>query len=185
MARPKVVVFDPLTAVTDWSYEVERELLAEQGVDLVVPSSPEEADEAVRDADVAIVNALRGMKRENIEPLTNCVGLLCYSIGMNQVDARGGRGEGHPRRQRAVLRRRGLRPRADAAPRRRAPAHPVGPDDRGGQLGLPHRARTRRSIASRGARSGSSAPAASAARSRARPRRSATGSSATTRTSRT
>ena len=96
MARPKVVVFDPLTAVTDWSYEVERRMLAEQGVDLIVPNSPEEADEAVRDADVAIVNALRGMKRENIAPLTNCVGLLCYSIGMNQVDAEAAAEKGIP-----------------------------------------------------------------------------------------
>ncbi|MBM4409533.1 MAG: hypothetical protein FJ038_13280 [Chloroflexi bacterium] len=95
-ARPRVVVFDPLTSVMDWSYEMERRMLAEHGVDLVVPATPQEADEAVRDADVAIVSAIRGMKRENIEPLTNCVGLLCYSIGMNQVDAEAAAEKGIP-----------------------------------------------------------------------------------------
>jgi D-3-phosphoglycerate dehydrogenase len=96
MGRPKVVVFDPLSGVTDWSYEVERGILAQHGVDLVVPATPQEADEAVRDADVAIVSAVRGMKREDIEPLTNAVGLLCYSIGMNQVDAEAAAEKGIP-----------------------------------------------------------------------------------------
>lgn len=95
-ARPRVVVFDPLSSVMDWSYDVERRMLEAQDVDLIVPATPQEADEAVRDADVAIVSAIRGMKRENIEPLTNAVGLLCYSIGMNQVDAEAAAEKGIP-----------------------------------------------------------------------------------------
>ena len=96
-ARPRVVVFDPLTSMAPaWSYDVERRMLAEHGVDLVVPATPEEADEAVREADVAIVAAIRGMKRADIERLTNCVGLLCYSIGMNQVDAEAAADKGIP-----------------------------------------------------------------------------------------
>ena len=94
--RPRVVVFDPLTSIMEWSYDVERRMLAEHGVELIVPNTPEEADEAVRDADVAIVSAIRGMKRENIAPLTRCVGLLCYSIGMNQVDAEAAAEKGIP-----------------------------------------------------------------------------------------
>jgi D-3-phosphoglycerate dehydrogenase len=95
--RPRVVVFDPLTSIAPtWSYDVERQLLAEHGVELVVPSTPEEADEAVRDADVAIVAAIRGMNRADIERLTNSVGLLCYSIGMNQVDAEAAADHGIP-----------------------------------------------------------------------------------------
>lgn len=95
--RPRVVVFDPLTSIApSWSYDVERRMLAEHGVDLVVPATPEEADEAVRDADVAIVAAIRGMGRADIERLTNCVGLLCYSIGMNQVDAEAAADHGIP-----------------------------------------------------------------------------------------
>ena len=184
MARPKVVVFDPLTSVTTWSYEVERAILDEHGVDLVIPNSPAEADEAVRDADVAIVNALRGMKRENIEPLTNCVGLLCYSIGMNQVDHEAAAEKGIPVGNVAVLRRRGLGPRADAAARRRASPDPVGPDDRRGQLGLP-RCPAQDDPSPQGPHARDHRrPDASAARSRARRRRSATASSATTRTSR-
>ena len=85
-ARPRVVVFDPLSAQIEWSYDVERGIFAEQGVDLVVPASAVEADDVVRDADVVIVNALRGMNAETIATLNNPVGLLAYSIGMNQID---------------------------------------------------------------------------------------------------
>jgi len=84
--HPRVVVFDPLSAQIEWSYEVERGLLAEQGVDLIVPDSAAEANVVVRDADVVIVNALRGMNADTIATLNRCVGLLAYSIGMNQID---------------------------------------------------------------------------------------------------
>src|SRR5688500_11862459 len=85
-ARPRVVVFDPLSAQIDWSYDVERGIFAEQGVDLIVPASAAEADDAVRDADVVIVNALRGMNAETIATLKAPVGLIACSIGMIQID---------------------------------------------------------------------------------------------------
>ena len=88
VARPRVVVFDPVTwSIPDWSYEVERGLLEKRGVDLVVPASMAESEAAIRDADVVIACAIRGrVEAGHMATMKRAVGIVCYSIGMNQVD---------------------------------------------------------------------------------------------------
>ena len=86
--RPRVVVYDPVSwVIPEWSYEVERSVFAGRGVDLVVPKDDAESDAAIVDADAVIVTAIRGqLDAAAIATLTRAVGLVCASIGMNQVD---------------------------------------------------------------------------------------------------
>jgi len=86
--RPKVVVYDPVTwSIPEWSYEAERAVFESRGVDLVVPKDNAESDAAIVDADAVIVTAIRGqLNADAIATLTRAVGLVCASIGMNQVD---------------------------------------------------------------------------------------------------
>lgn len=86
--RPRVVVWDPVTRVIpEWSYDIEREDLAAKGVDLVVAADDAQGDAAIVDADVVVACAIRGvLGRDQIATMRNAVGLICASIGMNQVD---------------------------------------------------------------------------------------------------
>jgi D-3-phosphoglycerate dehydrogenase len=81
---PVVLVWDPIRDL-DWSYERERELLAVEGVRLVVPATPRASVEELRGADVVIVSD--PFPSELLVQLTRCVGLICYSVGMDAVDA--------------------------------------------------------------------------------------------------
>jgi D-3-phosphoglycerate dehydrogenase len=85
-ARPSVVVLDPIRSI-DWDYGIERRLLDVAGAELVLPPDEETADEAIRDADIVVVTGLRRLDAERIEGLRRAVGILCYSIGMDRVDA--------------------------------------------------------------------------------------------------
>ncbi len=87
-ARPRVVIFDPVGwTVPGWSYETERAILDAQGVDLVVPQDDAESDAAIVDADVVVATAIRGqLNAAAIATLNKAVGIVCASIGMNQVD---------------------------------------------------------------------------------------------------
>jgi D-3-phosphoglycerate dehydrogenase / 2-oxoglutarate reductase len=78
------VVYDPIPG--DWSFDADAAILAERGVDLVVPGSLEHADEAIRTADAVIVTGVRRLDAGRISTLERCVGILCYSIGMDKVD---------------------------------------------------------------------------------------------------
>lgn len=91
-SRPKVVVYERVDHAA-WSYNVERELLAARGVDLVQPADEAELPAAIRDADVVIATG-RFLDSAAIGTLQRCVGLICYSIGMNQVDAEAARAAG-------------------------------------------------------------------------------------------
>ena len=82
----RVVVFDPLSAEIEWSYDVERGIFADRGVDLVIPDSPDEADDVVRDADVVIVNALRGMKAETLRTMLVSGAWDTLVVGGEEVD---------------------------------------------------------------------------------------------------
>lgn len=86
--RPRVVVYDPVSwDIAGWSYDVERAALAARGVDLVVPRDVAESDAAIVDADIVIVTAVRGqLNAAAIATIREPVGLVCASIGMNQVD---------------------------------------------------------------------------------------------------
>ena len=81
---PRVVVFDPIPG--EWSYAVEEAAFAPRGVELVVPPTPEAADEAIRDATVVIVTGVRRLDAARIASLRDPAGILCYSIGMDKVD---------------------------------------------------------------------------------------------------
>jgi D-3-phosphoglycerate dehydrogenase len=91
--EPVVLVYDPITTPV-WTYEPERALLADAGVRLVVPSTPRASDDAALDADVIIVSD--PFPAELTLRLTNCVGLICYSVGMDNVDADAARDAGVP-----------------------------------------------------------------------------------------
>jgi D-3-phosphoglycerate dehydrogenase len=81
---PRVVVLDPIPG--DWSFEPVRGALRRHAVELVVPSSVEEADAAIRDADMVIVTGVRRLDAKAIGKLRRAAGILCYSIGMDKVD---------------------------------------------------------------------------------------------------
>jgi D-3-phosphoglycerate dehydrogenase len=91
---PRVVFYDPIPG--DWSYAIERSVLDPLGVELVVPDDEAEAERAVEDADVVIVTGVRRLGAEAIARLRRPAGLLCYSIGMDQVDAAAARERGIP-----------------------------------------------------------------------------------------
>lgn len=97
-SRPKVVVFDPVTWVQpEWSYSVERDLLGKRGVDLIEPATREEQAEAIRDADVLIACGTGGrVEAEQMATMRRPIGIVCYSIGMNQVDHEAARAAGIP-----------------------------------------------------------------------------------------
>jgi D-3-phosphoglycerate dehydrogenase len=86
--RPKVVIYDPVSwSIPEWSYEAERAAFEARGVDFVVPKDEAQSDAEIVDADAVIVTAIRGkLTADAIASLTRAVGLVCASIGMNQVD---------------------------------------------------------------------------------------------------
>lgn len=81
---PTVLIWDPIRGL-DWSYDRERELLARDGVDLVVPASATATPEQLAAADVVIVSG--PFPSQNFVHLNRCVGIICYSVGMDAVDA--------------------------------------------------------------------------------------------------
>lgn len=80
-----MVIYDPITAV-EWDYEIERAALADFGIRLVVPPSREAARAELPAADVVVVS--KALPNEDLALLTRCRGVLCYSVGMDGVDAR-------------------------------------------------------------------------------------------------
>ena len=83
-SRPRVVVFDPIPG--DWSFDPEKRVLEERGAELVVPADEASADSAIDSADVIIVTGVRRLDAAAIARLDRCIGILCYSIGMDKVD---------------------------------------------------------------------------------------------------
>lgn len=83
-AWPRVVVYDPIPG--GWSFEVDAALLRERGVELVTPVDESDADVAIRSADAVIVTGVRRLDATRVATLERCVGILCYSIGMDKVD---------------------------------------------------------------------------------------------------
>ena len=91
---PLVVIPEPITSM-GWTYDVERSILERHGIRLVVPQSAEEAREHLSVADVVFTSS--PLPASQIELLgTNCVGILCYSVGMDYVDAAAARARGIP-----------------------------------------------------------------------------------------
>jgi len=83
-SQPTVVVYDPMFYL-DWTYEIEEQRLADRGVRLIVPATRPDAIAALPSADVVVVHdgpfgteQLAGLRPD-------VAGLVCYSVGMNQV----------------------------------------------------------------------------------------------------
>ena len=85
MSQGPTVVIPKAIEIMDWKYDVERSLLEEHGVQLVIPETPDEARAALRSADVVFTSS--ALTAEEIATFENCVGILCYSVGMDYVDA--------------------------------------------------------------------------------------------------
>lgn len=83
---PTVVLFDPITWIHDWSYELERIVLAHHGVELVSPADRAERDALLPAADVVVVSSIDQLDAGRVGRLDRCVGILCYSAGMDAVD---------------------------------------------------------------------------------------------------
>jgi D-3-phosphoglycerate dehydrogenase len=94
MSKGPVVVIPAPIDVMDWSYDVERSMLEPLGIDLVVATSPEEARARMADADVVFTSSQ--ITGEDIATLRNCVGIVCYSVGMDYVDAKAAAERGIP-----------------------------------------------------------------------------------------
>lgn len=84
-ALPQAVVLDPYHSAED-PFAVDAALLADAGVRLVVPRAGQADDALLADADVVIVTGVRRLDAARIAGLRRAVGILCYSIGMDQVD---------------------------------------------------------------------------------------------------
>lgn len=91
---PRVVFYDPIPG--DWSYALERSILDPLGVELQVPADAAESERLIVDADVVIVTGIGRLGAESIGRLRDPAGLLCYSIGMNQVDGAAAAARGIP-----------------------------------------------------------------------------------------
>lgn len=91
--RPVVVIPEPID-VMDWNYEVERAILEPLGIQLVVATSPEEARAAMPGADVIFTSS--AITADDIATLEDCVGILCYSVGMDYVDGKAAAARGIP-----------------------------------------------------------------------------------------
>ena len=78
------VVYDPMFYL-DWTYEIEAERLGARGVRLTVPQTREAAIAALPSADVVVVHdgPFGAEQMAHLRP--GVAGLVCYSVGMNQV----------------------------------------------------------------------------------------------------
>ncbi len=90
---PTVVIPSPID-IMDWKYDVERSILEPLGIRLIVPRSAEEARSAMPTADVIFTSS--PLTAEDIATFDNCVGILCYSVGMDYVDVQAARDRGIP-----------------------------------------------------------------------------------------
>lgn len=93
---PRVLLFDPITWIDDWDYGVERRALHRFGAELVVPGDRTERDAELAGADVVVVSSIDRLTAADIARLTRCVGILCYSAGMDAVDLEAAAAAGIP-----------------------------------------------------------------------------------------
>ncbi len=84
--RPVVTFVDPLTWSREFSYEVEHSILTSAGVDLRIPADEAERDRLLPIADVVISSGTLRVDARSIESMRTCVGIQCYSVGMDAVD---------------------------------------------------------------------------------------------------
>lgn len=85
--RPLVTVVDPLTWSHGWSYAAEDEILSAAGIDLRIPSDEADRDRLIAIADGVISSSLITIDESWIARMERCRVILCYSAGMDAVDA--------------------------------------------------------------------------------------------------
>lgn len=83
---PRALMLDPLTWSHVWSYEVECDVLARAGVELIVPTDAAEQAALVGRSDVIVSSGMEPVGADRIAAFERCVGILCYSAGMDHVD---------------------------------------------------------------------------------------------------
>ena len=79
-------MFDPVNWVQEWSYDHEVDALAQLGVEVVIPADRQQRDQELADSDVVVVSSVDQLTASHIDRLERCVGILCYSAGMDAVD---------------------------------------------------------------------------------------------------
>lgn len=82
-SMPVVLIWDPIRALS-WNYDIERTTLAAAGVRLIVPEGALATEDELRSAQVLVVASK--MPSEVLDSLVNCIGIVCYSVGMDNVD---------------------------------------------------------------------------------------------------
>lgn len=82
--RARIVVFDPYVDA-DWIATFAA-AMESPDIEFVVPTEPDRADEDVRTADVVIATGRRRVTADVIATLERAVGILCLSVGKDQVD---------------------------------------------------------------------------------------------------
>jgi len=82
---PRVVVLDPIRTIP-WTYDVERDVLAQRGVELVVPADDTESTAVAGTGDVLLSSGRIPVTADVIAGLAACVGILCYGAGRDAVD---------------------------------------------------------------------------------------------------
>lgn len=91
---PLVVIPEPIRSM-GWTYDVERSILEPLGIRLLVSDTPEAAAAALPDADIVFTSS--ALRADDIAQLgEGCVGILCYSVGMDYVDAAAAKARGIP-----------------------------------------------------------------------------------------
>ena len=95
-SRPCVVMLDPLTWAREWSYDVEREMLADEGIELIVPIDEVHQATVAATADVIVCSGSARVGADRITTFERCVGIVCYGAGTDAVDAVAARAAGLP-----------------------------------------------------------------------------------------
>ena len=81
--RPVVLIHRPIRSMP-WSYEVERRILADRGVQMVEPADDAANQAALADADVVI--ACDTLTGDEINAIRRPAGIVAYSVGMDYID---------------------------------------------------------------------------------------------------
>ncbi|MDA2979834.1 MAG: NAD(P)-dependent oxidoreductase [Actinomycetota bacterium] len=81
-----VLFFDPINWIHNWTYEEEEAILAPLGIEVVIPRDRDDRDRNLASADVVVVSSIDQLTAEHVAQLDRCVGILCYSAGMDAVD---------------------------------------------------------------------------------------------------
>ena len=92
---PLVVIPEPIRSM-GWSYDVERSILEPLGIRLVVPDDRRTGGRgSLPEADVVFTSSR--LTADDIDRLgSQCAGILCYSVGMDYVDAAAAKARGIP-----------------------------------------------------------------------------------------